>query len=159
MLGKHTRLPFYSSSHRAKHPFDLIHLDLLTSLVISVSGSKSIWLFLMILLIIYELFPWNLNLTPSLLCPISLVMCLLSSAGLSKLSSATTDVSLITLPPESSSCRTTHSSGCRVFTRPHKMVKLNVLFVRLTMSSALCWFRLPFPGVTGQKGFTLLRTC
>jgi hypothetical protein len=34
-------------------------------------------------------------------------MCLLSSAGLSKLSSATTDVSLITLPPESSSCRTT----------------------------------------------------
>jgi hypothetical protein len=27
-LGKHTRLPFYSSSHRAEHPFDLIHLDL-----------------------------------------------------------------------------------------------------------------------------------
>jgi hypothetical protein len=27
-LGKHTRLPFHSSSHRAKHPFDLIHLDL-----------------------------------------------------------------------------------------------------------------------------------
>jgi hypothetical protein len=27
-LGKHIRLPFYSSSHRAKHPFDLIHLDL-----------------------------------------------------------------------------------------------------------------------------------
>jgi hypothetical protein len=27
-LGKHTRLPFHSSSHRVKHPFDLIHLDL-----------------------------------------------------------------------------------------------------------------------------------
>jgi hypothetical protein len=27
-LGKHTRLPFHSSSHRAEHPFDLIHLDL-----------------------------------------------------------------------------------------------------------------------------------
>jgi hypothetical protein len=27
-LGKHTRLPFHSSSHRADHPFDLIHLDL-----------------------------------------------------------------------------------------------------------------------------------
>jgi hypothetical protein len=52
-------------------------------------------------------------------------------------SSAITGVSLITLPPESSSCRTTHSSGCRVLTRPHKMVKLNVLFVRLTMSSTL----------------------
>jgi hypothetical protein len=39
-LGKHTRLPFCSSSHRAEHPFDLILLDLWTSLVVSVSGSK-----------------------------------------------------------------------------------------------------------------------
>jgi hypothetical protein len=39
-LGKHTRLPFCSSSHRAKHPFDLIHLDLWTSPVVSVSDSK-----------------------------------------------------------------------------------------------------------------------
>jgi hypothetical protein len=27
-LGKHTRLPFCSSSHRVEHLFDLIHLDL-----------------------------------------------------------------------------------------------------------------------------------
>jgi hypothetical protein len=39
-LGKHTRLPFHSSSHRAEHPFDLIHLDLWTTPVVSVSGSK-----------------------------------------------------------------------------------------------------------------------
>jgi hypothetical protein len=39
-LGKHTRLPFCSSSHHAEHPFDLIHLDLWTSTVVSVSGSK-----------------------------------------------------------------------------------------------------------------------
>jgi hypothetical protein len=39
-LGKHTKLPFYSSSHRAEHPFYLIHLDLWTSPVVSVSGSK-----------------------------------------------------------------------------------------------------------------------
>jgi hypothetical protein len=39
-LGKHTRLPFRSSSHRAKHPFDLIHLDLWTSPIVSVPGSK-----------------------------------------------------------------------------------------------------------------------
>jgi hypothetical protein len=39
-LGKHTRLPFCSSSHRAEHPFDLIHLDLWTSPIVSVSGSK-----------------------------------------------------------------------------------------------------------------------
>jgi hypothetical protein len=39
-LVKHTRLPFCTSSHRAKHPFDLIHLDLWTTPVVSVSGSK-----------------------------------------------------------------------------------------------------------------------
>jgi hypothetical protein len=39
-LDKHTRLPFCSSSHRAEHPFDLIHLDHWTSQVVSVSGSK-----------------------------------------------------------------------------------------------------------------------
>jgi hypothetical protein len=39
-LGKHTRLPFSSSSSRAEKAFDLLHLDLWTSLVISVSGSK-----------------------------------------------------------------------------------------------------------------------
>jgi hypothetical protein len=39
-LGKHTRLPFCSSSHRAKHAFDLMHLDLWASPIVSVSGSK-----------------------------------------------------------------------------------------------------------------------
>jgi hypothetical protein len=39
-LGKHTRLPFCSSSHCEEHTFDLMHLDLWTSLVVSVSGSK-----------------------------------------------------------------------------------------------------------------------
>jgi hypothetical protein len=56
-LGKHTRLPFHSSSHRVEHPFDLYilifgHLLLLVCRVLS-----TIWLFLMILLIIYGLFP------------------------------------------------------------------------------------------------------
>jgi hypothetical protein len=39
-LGKHTRLPFSSSSSHAEKVFDLLHLDLWTSLVISVSDSK-----------------------------------------------------------------------------------------------------------------------
>jgi hypothetical protein len=39
-LGKHTRLPFCNSSHRAKHTFDLMHIDLWTSPIVSVSGSK-----------------------------------------------------------------------------------------------------------------------
>jgi hypothetical protein len=39
-LGKHTRLPFCSSSHHAEHPFHLIHLDLWASRVVSVSSCK-----------------------------------------------------------------------------------------------------------------------
>jgi hypothetical protein len=39
-LAKHIRLPFCSSSHCPEHPFDLIHLDLWTSPIVSVSGSK-----------------------------------------------------------------------------------------------------------------------
>jgi hypothetical protein len=132
-LGKHTRLPFVS--HPIVRNILLIfgHRLLLVCRVLSI-----IWLFLMILLIIYGPFPRNLNLTPSLLCLISLPMRLLNLAGLSKLSSVTMGVSLTTLPPTSSSCQMAHNSGCRVLTRPHEMVKLNVLFIRLTMSFALC---------------------
>jgi hypothetical protein len=38
-LGRHVRLPFHSSSHAA-HIFDLVHCDLWTSPVISISGYK-----------------------------------------------------------------------------------------------------------------------
>jgi hypothetical protein len=136
-LGKHT-LPFCSSSHHAKHPFDLIHLDLWTSSVVSVSDSKYYLVILDDFTHYLWTFPLNLNMTPSLLCSISFPMCLLNSVGLSKLSNVTTDGSLTTLPPASSSCRTTHSFGCCVLTCPHKRVKLNVLFIQLIMSFALC---------------------
>jgi hypothetical protein len=39
-LGKHTKLPFFSSSSRAEKVFNLLHLDLWISPVVSVSGSK-----------------------------------------------------------------------------------------------------------------------
>ncbi|RLM74346.1 uncharacterized protein C2845_PM15G17920 [Panicum miliaceum] len=39
-LGRHARLPFSSSSSRAAHKFDLIHCDLWTSPIVSVSGYK-----------------------------------------------------------------------------------------------------------------------
>jgi hypothetical protein len=39
-LDKHTRLPFVSSTHRAEKPFDLVHLDLWISPIVSVSGYK-----------------------------------------------------------------------------------------------------------------------
>jgi hypothetical protein len=39
-LGRHVRLPFSISNSRAAHPFDLIHCDLWTSPIVSVSGYK-----------------------------------------------------------------------------------------------------------------------
>jgi hypothetical protein len=39
-LSKHTRFPFSSSSSRVEKIFDLLHLDLWISPVVSVSGSK-----------------------------------------------------------------------------------------------------------------------
>jgi hypothetical protein len=39
-LGKHVRLPFSSSMSSSKSPFELIHCDVWTSPVISVSGFK-----------------------------------------------------------------------------------------------------------------------
>ena len=39
-LGRHVRLPFHVSASRASNNFDLIHCDLWTSPVLSVSGYK-----------------------------------------------------------------------------------------------------------------------
>jgi len=39
-LGRHVRLPFHASASRASNKFDLIHCDLWTSPVVSVSGYK-----------------------------------------------------------------------------------------------------------------------
>ena len=39
-LGRHVRLPFSSSSSHATHAFDLVHCDLWTSPVLSISGYK-----------------------------------------------------------------------------------------------------------------------
>jgi hypothetical protein len=39
-LGRHTRLPFTTSSSRAEQAFDLVHCDLWTSHVLSLSGYK-----------------------------------------------------------------------------------------------------------------------
>jgi hypothetical protein len=39
-LGRHTRLPFTTSSSQAEQAFDLVHCDLWTSPVLSLSGYK-----------------------------------------------------------------------------------------------------------------------
>jgi hypothetical protein len=39
-LGRHTRLPFQSSSSHASSPFELVHCDLLTSPIVGALGFK-----------------------------------------------------------------------------------------------------------------------
>jgi hypothetical protein len=137
-LGKHTRLSFSSSSSRAEKAFDLLLLDLWTSLVVSVSGSK----YYLVILDDFTNYLWTFPLKQKFdtftTLSIFLLMLLLSSAALSKLYNTTTDVSLITHPPEHSSSPKAPSCGCRAPTRPHKMVKPRVLFVPLTMLFARC---------------------
>lgn len=45
-LGKHTRLPFFTSNNSVSHPFEIIHSDIWTSPVLSVSGFKYYLIFL-----------------------------------------------------------------------------------------------------------------
>jgi hypothetical protein len=137
-LGKHTRLSFSSSSSRAKKAFDLLHLDLWTSPVISLSGSKYYLSILDDFTHYLRTFPLKQKFNTFTTLSIFLLMLLLSSAALSKIYNATTNVSLTTRPPGPSSCPKEPSCGYRALTRPYKIVKPNVLFVSLTMSFARC---------------------
>ena len=54
-LGRHVRLPFTSSMSRASKPFDLVHCDLWTSPVLSISGFK----YYLVILDDYSHFLWT----------------------------------------------------------------------------------------------------
>jgi hypothetical protein len=54
-LGRHTRLPFSISTSRAEQAFDLVHYDLWTSLVLSISGYK----YYLMILDDYSHFLWS----------------------------------------------------------------------------------------------------
>jgi hypothetical protein len=90
-LGRHIRLPFLSSNTRADNNFDLIHYDLWTSLVVSVSSYK----YYLVILDDHSHFVWTFPLrvksnTFSTLS-IFLLMSAHSLAAPSKSSSATMD--------------------------------------------------------------------
>jgi hypothetical protein len=146
------------SSHHVEHPFDLIHLDVWTSPVVSVSDSKYYLIILNDFTHYLCTFPLKLksDTFTTLFNFFAYVYSIRQDCQNYPVRQRTWVWQLFHphLPPVER-----HSSGCHVLTRLHKMVKLNVLFVWLTMSSALCWFRLLFPGVIRQKDFTQLHTC
>jgi hypothetical protein len=135
-----------------------MYLDLWTSPVVGVLGSK----YYLVILDDFTYYLWTflLKLKSETFTTLSNFFAyvhsfILSSTAPSRPSSVTTGVSLTTLPPRHFSCRKAHNFERRVHTHLLKMVKLNVSFLLLKMSSARCLFRRPFLGANGLKGFTL----
>jgi hypothetical protein len=54
-LGRHTRLPFFSSNSHVDNNFDLIHCDMWTSLIVSIFGYK----YYMVILNDHSHFVWT----------------------------------------------------------------------------------------------------
>jgi hypothetical protein len=148
-LGRHIRLPFVSSNSRADNNFDLIHCDLWTSPVVSVSGYK----YYLVILDDHSHFVWTFPLhvksdTLSTLSHFSL-MSPHSLAALSKPSSATMVVSSITPPLTHSSSPKGYFCGCLVPTLLRRTVKPNTSFAPLIICRVRCFFRLLFRLATG----------
>jgi hypothetical protein len=142
-LGRHIRLPFVSSNSRADNNFDLVHCDIWTSPVVSISGYK----YYLVILDDHSHFVWTFPLRVksdifSLMSPHSL-------AAPSQQSSATMVVSSITPPLAHSSPPKGYFCGCFVPTLLHKTVKSDASFAPSIICYVPCSFRLLFRLATG----------
>ena len=113
-LGRHVRLPFSFSSSHAAHAFDLIHCDLWTSPVLSMSGYR----YYLVIVDDFSHYSWTFPLRaksetfPTLLHFFAWVS---TQFGLTvKAVQVTTGGSSITLPPGLSSCLGVFSCVCLV---------------------------------------------
>jgi hypothetical protein len=144
-LGKHTRLPFCSSSHRVEHAFDLMHLDIWASPIISVPGSK----YYLVIVDDFAHYLWTfpLKLKSDTFTNLSNFFAYVSNQFVRKIKAIQFD-----------NGREFDNSSTRIFllsndtqlcahTHPHRMVKPNVSFIPLIILSALCLSRLPFPAL------------
>jgi hypothetical protein len=143
---------------RADNNFDLIHCDLYTSPIVSISGCK----YYLVILGDHSHFVWTFPLRvksdifPH--CQKNSPLFLRSLAAPSKPSSVTTVVSstmpplMHSLPPVGLSC------GCPAHTTLHRMIKPSILFAPSIICSALYYFRPLCQLAIGSMHFTLLRT-
>jgi hypothetical protein len=139
-LGRHTHIPFVSSASHVDNNFDLIHCDLWTSPIVSISGCK----YYLVILDDHSHFVWTFS-----LCIKSDTFPTLSKfspffsrslAAPSKPSSVTTVVSSTMPPPVHSLPPVGSSCGCPAHTHLCRMVKPSVLFALSIICSALCYF-------------------
>jgi hypothetical protein len=140
-LGRHTKLPFSSSTSRATNIFDLIHCDLWTSPIVSVSGYKYYLVILDDAPTTFGLFPFALNPIRFPPFPIFLPMFARSLAPPSRAFSATMSANLIIPRPARSLSHTVLHFACLALTHLNKMAGLNALFALLTISCVHSYFR------------------
>jgi hypothetical protein len=138
-LGHPIRLPFVSSNSRVDNFFDLIHCDLWTSPVVSVSGYK----YYLIILDDHSHFVWTfpLHVKSDTFFTLSIfsLMSLHSLATSSKPSSATIVASLITPPLAHSSPSKGYFCGCIVHTPLRRTVKPSASFASLIICYVPCF--------------------
>jgi hypothetical protein len=127
-LGRHVCLPFSMSNSRASHAFDLIHCDLWTSPVVSVSGYK----YYLVILDDCTHYTWTfpLRLKSDTFGTLThfFPMCVCSSAPPSRQSSATTAVNSTILRPARSSSLMESFFACPARTLHSKMGGLSAFF-------------------------------
>jgi hypothetical protein len=154
----HTRISFVSSASRENNNFDLIHCDLWTSPIVSISGCKYYLVILDDHSHFVWIFPLRVKYDTFLTLSIFLPLCPHSLATPSKPSSVKMVMSLTvpplvhSLPPVGSSC------GCPAHTPLYRTVKLCVVFAPSMICSALYCFRPLCWLITGWKHSTLLHT-
>jgi hypothetical protein len=127
-LGRHTHMPFVSSASGADNNFDLIHCDLWTSPVVSISGCK----YYLVILNYHSHFVWTfpLRVKSNTFSTLSYFSHLFShSLTTSSNSSSVTMVVSSTMPPPAHSLPPLRSSyGCPTHTAIHRTVKSSALF-------------------------------
>ena len=150
-LGRHTRLPFHASSSRATHQFDLIHCDLWTSPVASISGFK----YYLVILddCTHYLWTFSLRFKFDTFSAISNFLTYASTQFGASVKAIQCDNGKEF--DNSTTCTFFLTRGihfeCLVPTPRLKTVKPNVLFAPLIMSFAPCYFRPPCLPATGSR--------
>jgi hypothetical protein len=148
-LGCHIRLSFVSSKSRADNNFDLIHCDLWTSPIVSISSYK----YYLVILDDHSHFVWTFPLLvkSDTFSTLSIFLLIFphSLAALSKPSSATMTVSLITPPLTHSSPPKGFFYECLVPTLHRRTVKPSASSVPSIICCAPYFFRFLFRLATG----------
>jgi hypothetical protein len=154
-LGRHTRLPFGSSSSRALHNFDLMHCDLWTSPVVSVSGYK----YYLVVLDDYSHYIWTfpLRLKSETFSILSNFFAYIRTQFGNTIKSVQcdSDVNLTILRPARSFFLMALHSACRVHILLNKIEKQNAHFALLIIFYIPFCFRRVFLWSTGLRLFTL----